>query len=63
MTTTPTATAPNALSIVVTDMTRSLTFYRTCGLQLPADVDAEQHVEAAAAGGFKIMFAAGPPPC
>ncbi|MGI8416516.1 MAG: VOC family protein, partial [Nakamurella sp.] len=56
MTTTPTAIALNAVSIVVTDMGRSLDFYRTCGLQLPADADSGPHAEAAAAGGFKIML-------
>ncbi|MDQ2845072.1 MAG: VOC family protein [Actinomycetota bacterium] len=56
MTTTPTPTALTALSVVVTDMGRSLAFYRTCGLDLPADTDAEPHVEGSAAGGFKVMF-------
>lgn len=56
MTTTPATSALNAVSIVVTDMGRSLAFYRSCGLDLPADADAEPHVEAAAEGGFKIMF-------
>ncbi|MDQ6658254.1 MAG: VOC family protein [Actinomycetota bacterium] len=56
MTTTPTTIALNALSIVVTDMARTLDFYRTCGLQLPADATAGPHAEAVAEGGFKIMF-------
>lgn len=48
----------NALSIVVTDMARSLAFYRTSGLPLPADADGdnENHVEATIAGGVRIMF-------
>lgn len=56
MTTTPIPTALTALSVVVTDMRRSLAFYRTCGLDLPADADAEPHVEGSAESGFKIMF-------
>jgi uncharacterized glyoxalase superfamily protein PhnB len=46
----------NALSIVVSDMARSVEFYRLCGLDLPADVADQPHVEAEAAGGFRLMF-------
>ena len=46
----------NAIGITVTDMARSLAFYRHLGLEFaPAD-DAEGHVEYEHPGGVRIMF-------
>lgn len=45
----------NAVSLVVTEMAKTVDFYRRCGLELPAD-GIDSHLEAVTAGGFKIMF-------
>jgi len=46
----------NAIGITVTDMARTLAFYRLLGLEFaPAD-DAEGHVEYEGPGGVRIMF-------
>jgi uncharacterized glyoxalase superfamily protein PhnB len=46
----------NAIGITVTDMARTLAFYRLLGLDFaPAD-DAEGHVECEGPGGVRIMF-------
>jgi catechol 2,3-dioxygenase-like lactoylglutathione lyase family enzyme len=42
------------VGIVVTDMAASLAFYRTLGLDIPADADGEAHVELALAGGLRL---------
>ncbi len=46
----------NALSVVVQDMERSMTFYRACGLAVPDNADDESHVDVALTDGFRIMF-------
>ena len=46
----------DAIGIVVADMARSLAFYRTLGLEIPADADAEGHVEATLPGGVRILW-------
>ena len=46
----------NALGVVVTDMARSLAFYRLLGLEFPPADDAEGHVEFEGPGGVRIMF-------
>lgn len=46
----------NALSIVVSDMARSVEFYRLCGLDLPSDAADQPHVESVVEGGFRLMF-------
>ena len=46
----------DAIGIVVADMARSLAFYRTLGLEIPADADAEGHVEATLPGGIRILW-------
>lgn len=46
----------NAIGIVVTEMARSLAFYRMLGLAIPASDDAEGHVEWEGPGGLRIMF-------
>lgn len=46
----------NAIGITVTDMARTLAFYRLLGLEFtPAD-DAEGHVECEGPGGVRILF-------
>ena len=45
----------NAIGIVVSDLRRSLQFYRLLGLDLPEDSD-EDHVEATMANGTRLMF-------
>lgn len=47
---------PDLLGIVVRDMAAALGFYRTLGLDIPADLDAESHVEVALPGGFRIAW-------
>jgi uncharacterized glyoxalase superfamily protein PhnB len=37
-------------------MAAALRFYRTLGLDIPADMDAEPHVEVALPGGFRIAW-------
>ena len=44
------------IGLVVEDMARSLAFYRRLGLDIPADADAEPHVEAALPGGLRIAW-------
>ena len=46
----------DAIGIVAADMARSLAFYRRLGLDIPADADAEPHIEAAGPGGLRIMW-------
>jgi catechol 2,3-dioxygenase-like lactoylglutathione lyase family enzyme len=45
----------NAIGIVVSDLRRSLQFYRLLGLDLPEDPDLD-HVEATMANGTRLMF-------
>jgi catechol 2,3-dioxygenase-like lactoylglutathione lyase family enzyme len=42
--------------IVVSDMARSLAFYRRLGLDVPADADGQPHVEVELPGGQKLLF-------
>jgi catechol 2,3-dioxygenase-like lactoylglutathione lyase family enzyme len=44
------------IGIVVEDMTRSLAFYRRLGLDVPAEADAEPHVEAGMPGGLRLAW-------
>jgi len=44
------------IGLVVDDMARSLAFYRRLGLDIPADADAEPHVEAALPGGLRMAW-------
>jgi len=46
----------NVVGIVVADMARSLAFYRLLGLDLPAEADAENHVEAPGPGGLRLAW-------
>jgi catechol 2,3-dioxygenase-like lactoylglutathione lyase family enzyme len=43
----------NALGIVVSDLSRSLAFYRALGLDVP---DGDGHVETTFPNGFRLMF-------
>jgi len=45
----------NAIGITVSDLRRSMQFYRLLGLDLPDD-PAEDHVEATMANGTRLMF-------
>jgi len=44
------------IGLIVTDMARSLAFYRRLGLDLPAGADAEPHVEVSLSGGLRLAF-------
>jgi len=44
----------NMIGLVVSDMARTLAFYRQLGLDIPAADDAEPHVEASLPGGLRI---------
>jgi catechol 2,3-dioxygenase-like lactoylglutathione lyase family enzyme len=48
--------APAVIEVVVEDMARSLRFYRRLGLDVPADADAQPHVEVALPGELKLAF-------
>jgi catechol 2,3-dioxygenase-like lactoylglutathione lyase family enzyme len=42
------------IGIVVSDMARSLAFYRELGLDIPASADTEGHVEVTLPGGLRL---------
>ena len=44
------------IGLVVTDMARSLAFYRHLGLDLPASADVEPHVEVTLPGGMLLAW-------
>lgn len=44
----------NFIGLVVSDMGRSLDFYRRLGLEIPENSDAEGHVEAPLPGGLRM---------
>ena len=45
-----------AFGIVVSDMPRSLAFYRKLGLEFPEGAESEDHVEAQLPGGLRYML-------
>ena len=45
-----------ALGVVVSDMARSLAFYRQLGLEFPEGAESEGHVEAPLPGGLRFML-------
>ena len=47
---------PDLLGIVVRDMPAALKFYRLLGLDIPANLDTEPHVEFVLPGGFRIAW-------
>ncbi|CAO5149140.1 Glyoxalase [Frankia sp. AiPs1] len=46
----------NVTSLIVSDMARSLAFYRRLGLDIPVSADAEPHVEVVLPGGLRLLF-------
>lgn len=44
------------IGIVVTDMARSLGFYRQLGIDVPADADEQPHVEISLPGGVRLAW-------
>ena len=46
----------NVIGIVVSDMARSLAFYRDVGLDLPAEADDQPHVELELPGGLRLAW-------
>jgi catechol 2,3-dioxygenase-like lactoylglutathione lyase family enzyme len=46
----------DAIGIVVSDMRRSLSFYRALGLAVPDGAEDEPHVEVPLGGGMRLMF-------
>ena len=46
----------DAFSVVVSDMGRSLRFYRALGLEFPDDAESNDHVEAQLPGGLRYMI-------
>lgn len=42
------------IGIVVKDMATSLKFYRLLGLEIPAEMDSEGHVEVTLPGGLRL---------
>ena len=47
---------PDLIGIVVRDMAAALQFYRLLGLDIPANMDTEPHVEFVLPGGFRIAW-------
>jgi catechol 2,3-dioxygenase-like lactoylglutathione lyase family enzyme len=47
---------PDLIGLVVADMPASLAFYRTLGLELPADADERPHVEHPLPGGLRLAW-------
>lgn len=46
----------DAIGLVVTDMARTLAFYRALGLEIPEGAESEPHVEATLDGGMRLLF-------
>ncbi|CAO5254214.1 VOC family protein [Frankia sp. AgKG'84/4] len=46
----------NLIGLVVSDMSRSLAFYRLLGLKVPQGAESEPHVEVNLPGGLRIAF-------
>jgi uncharacterized glyoxalase superfamily protein PhnB len=44
------------VSLVVTDMSAALAFYRRLGLEIPAGADGEPHVEVEVPGGLRLAW-------
>jgi catechol 2,3-dioxygenase-like lactoylglutathione lyase family enzyme len=44
------------IGLVVNDMPTTLAFYRALGLDIPAEADAEGHVEVTLTGGFRLAW-------
>jgi catechol 2,3-dioxygenase-like lactoylglutathione lyase family enzyme len=46
----------SAVGLVAADMAKTLAFYRSLGLDIPADADGAPHVEATLPGGLRLLF-------
>ena len=46
----------SAIGLVVSDMRRTLDFYRALGLEVPENAESEQHVEVTLPGGLRLLF-------
>ena len=46
----------DVIGVTVTDMAAALAFYRLLGLDIPAEADAEPHVEVSLPGGMRLAF-------
>jgi catechol 2,3-dioxygenase-like lactoylglutathione lyase family enzyme len=46
----------DAIGIVVSDMAKTLAFYRKLGLSAPDSADGQGHVEIGLSGGLRLMF-------
>lgn len=46
----------NVVALVVSDMARSLEFYRTLGLPVPRDAESQPHVEVELGGGIRLAW-------
>lgn len=46
----------NCFGIVVSDMSKSLAFYRYLGVDIPSEADQQRHVEAMLEGGLRLLF-------
>jgi catechol 2,3-dioxygenase-like lactoylglutathione lyase family enzyme len=44
------------VGMVVSDMAKSMAFYRALGLEVPADADGQPHVEVRLPGGMRLAF-------
>src|SRR5258708_35185930 len=47
---------PDLVGMVVRDMGASLKFYRMLGLEIPASVETEDHVECVTPSGFRVVW-------
>jgi uncharacterized glyoxalase superfamily protein PhnB len=47
---------PDLIGMVVRDMAAALQFYRLLGLDIPATMDTEPHVEVLLPGGFRLAW-------
>ncbi|MFI6763674.1 VOC family protein [Micromonospora sp. NPDC050417] len=46
----------NLIGLAVADMSRSLSFYRQLGFEIPAEADSEPHVEVTLPGGLRLAW-------
>ncbi|MDV6011161.1 VOC family protein [Haloechinothrix sp. LS1_15] len=46
----------SAVGLIAGDMKETLAFYRLLGFDIPAEADAEEHVEVTVAGGVRLMW-------
>ena len=51
-----TTTTPRCIGLVVSDMPRTLAFYRELGVAIPEGAESEGHVETTLPGGLRLLF-------